>query len=241
MNNNLCLDHLSQEDREEYLEILNEFKQEFKNKIQAEITKVRDELAKKTAEILGVEFADLLNERKEMLKNFKSCGKKLLLYAKDCGLTVELENLKNWSAQSKKDDKEKNEGTKLFDEIIQSVANKNPSLSKEVKEIQLQLNKNGELLVQIVKNKKLLIDKAQNDLRSPLQKAIVDLLVEFNKKIAVVNQSFKIENKKTLSPFDDNDKISFDSDISPKFANDISEDFDDELFIPISGNDEDLN
>ena len=72
MKNSSYLDHLTQEERDEYLEIINELKKEFKNKIQEQIKKVREELSKNTAEILGVEFATLLNDRKDLLKTFKS-------------------------------------------------------------------------------------------------------------------------------------------------------------------------
>ena len=241
MKNNLCLDHLNKEDREEYLEIINELKQEFKNKIQNEIAKVRSELAKNTAEVLGVEFANLLNERKELLKIFKNAGKRLLTYAKECGLTTELEKLQNWSTQSKKEEKAKPEGTKLFDDVVKSVANKNPSLANEVSEIQLQINKNSEMLVQIVKSKKSLIDKAQQDFRAPLQKVIVDLLVEFNKKVLVVNQSFNIENKKPISPFDEGDKLAIEGELSSQITNTVNDDFEDEFFIPTSLSDDELN
>ncbi|MBR3865064.1 MAG: hypothetical protein IKJ19_08160 [Clostridia bacterium] len=245
MKNSSYLEHLTQEEREEYLEIINDFKQEFKNKIQDEIKNVREKLSKSTAEILGVEFANLLNERKKLLKTFKSSAKRLLLCAKECGITAELENLEKWSAQAKKEENTKSEGTKLFDEVIQAVLVKNPSIANEVKDIQLELNKNSEQLVQIVKSKKVLIDKLQNSFRAPLQKSIVDLIVEFNKKVAVVNESFNVENIKALSPFDDKDKILTDNDISTQMSmqitDEISEDFDDELFIPLSKNDNNLN
>ena len=243
MKNLTFLDHLSKEDREEYLEIINQFKQEFKKKIQDELSIIRKDLAKNTAEILGIEFAKLLNERKELLLNFKACGKKLLMVAKEYGFNTQLKNLQKWSEQVKKDNGAKTEGSELFQEVLNAVSDCNPALTEEVSKIQLQLSKNAELLAQIVKDKKSLIDKAQSSYRAPLQKKIVDLLVEFNKKITVVNQSFNVQNTKPLSPFDEGDKISVENGFSAKIAenlDDIGGNFDDELFIPISG-DDDLN
>ena len=153
MKNSCNLEHLTQEEREEYLEIINDFRQEFKNKIQDEIKNIREKLSKITAEILGVEFANVLNERKELLKTFKLSGKKLILYAKECGLTAELENLEKWSAQTKSVDNTKPEGTKLFAEVVQAVSAKNPAIAAEVRDIQLKLNNNSEQLVQIIKSK----------------------------------------------------------------------------------------
>ena len=240
MKNSDFLNHLSPDDREEYIEIINQFKQEFKKKIQDEIAKIRQELSKNTAEILGIEFATLLNERKKLLQNFKESSKKLLIYAKELKLSAQLEKLQNWSTQAQKDNSARTEGAKLFQDVVEEVANHNPSIADEVKKVQLLLTKNSEQLVSIVKSKKELIDKKQKEFRLPLQKVIVDLLVEFNKKITVVNQSFNVQNTKPLSPFDEGDKISVDNELSAKISDDISEDFGDELFIPVSG-DDDLN
>lgn len=239
MKDDTLLNNLTAEDKEEYLEITAQIKQEFKKKIQSEIEVVRKDLAEQTAHLLGVEFATLLNDRKNLLQVFKDSGKKLLLYAKECGLTAELKNLENWSMEAQKNEQTKSEGNKLFSDIIDLVALRNPTLATEVKNIQAELNKNNQLLLQAVKDKKPQLDRVQKDKKLALQKIIVEIILQFNQKIAVVNKSFGIKADKPISPFDDKDKdaILVESEISA----DIKEDFADELFIPLTGGDDDLN
>lgn len=222
----------NEEDNREYLEIVGNLKKEFKNKIKEEIESVQKKLSRQALDLLGAEFTLLLSERKALLDKFKVSGKKLLNYAKERGFISELTNLENWSSKQEKELDRKGEGSKLFEDIIKKVQIYNPALTEEVLKIQSELLSNNKQVSALVSEKKPLIDKMQKESRAPLQKIIVDLVVEFNKKIQVVNAEFGLNITKAISPFEDGEKASDSVQIS------ISDDVDDSFFIsPTSGDD----
>lgn len=222
----------NEEDNREYLEIVGNLKKEFKNKIKEEIESVQKKLSRQALDLLGAEFTLLLSERKALLDKFKVSGKKLLNYAKERGFISELTNLENWSSKQEKEIDRKGEGSKLFEDIIKKVQIYNPALTEEVLKIQSELLSNNKQVSALVSEKKPLIDKMQKESRAPLQKIIVDLVVEFNKKIQVVNAEFGLNITKAISPFEDGEKASDSVQIS------ISDDVDDSFFIsPTSGDD----
>ena len=76
-----------------------------------------------------------------------------------------------------------------------------------------------------------MLKQLEKEHRENLQKQIIELVLEFNKKILVVNKSFGIEGGKSIHSLDlKADNVKFD----------VTEEIDEEIYIP-AGNDDIIN
>ena len=80
-------------EKAEYQEITNQIKREFKEKMQDAINTEKRLMAKEAAELLGRDFADLVNERKQLIDQFSAQSRKVLTFAIQIGLKDKITEL----------------------------------------------------------------------------------------------------------------------------------------------------
>ena len=189
---------LTAAETEEYNEIVSSVKEEYKKKITLEIQNAKKEMAKEAISLLGQGFIDLLNERKRLLAEFGEKARAVLQFAINNKMTEDVNRLNDWSARLDKKSTLTGEGNKLFRQLVEKIEVFRPDITKSLKECEQNLITNNEKMTKMVAVKKDLLKTVENKYREKLKKIVVDLVVEFNKKIVVINQTFGIKDAKPL-------------------------------------------
>lgn len=215
-------------EKTEYDEIIENLKKEYKKKIEDRIAETKKEVANEFAVILGAEFSFLLKERKGFVENFGNSARDILNFALKNGLEKEVKELSRWSERTKTENEKIGECGRLFSILVDKVSLLNINLSNAFRKTEEDLSVNRKRLEEIVKIKKGLLDRAQKKHKDKLQQSILDIVTEFNKKIQVINQTFGMDVKQTISSFED-----VDGDVNIR----IEEDFEENLFIPAVNDD----
>ena len=210
-------------EKTEYDEIIENLKKEYKKKIEERITETKKEVANEFAVILGSEFSFLLKERKGFVENFGNSARDILNFALKNGLEKDVKELSRWSERTKTENEKIGEGGQLFSILVDKVSLLNTNLANAFRRSEENLSINRKSLEEIVKVKKGLLDRAQKKHKEALQLSILDVVAEFNKKIQVINKTFGMDFKQTISSFED-----VDGDVNIR----IEEDFEENLFIP---------
>lgn len=212
----------------EYKSVIKRLKTEYKKKINEEIEKGKNDIAKLSTDVLGRDFALLVIERKKLVSNFSSQGKALLEYAVSNGMTQEVEDLKKWSESKEDISSKKQKGASLFSILVNKVELLRPDLVDSLKKTEKLLDDNNDQIILIVDSKKTQLEKIKVEKRKELQQKVVDLVLEFNKKLLVINDSFGIVSKKQpSSPLDGVDDFKFD----------IDGGYEDDIFVPPGADD----
>ncbi|MBQ3571375.1 MAG: hypothetical protein IJA15_00960 [Clostridia bacterium] len=216
----------------EYKEIVDQIKREYKSKIENVIQSAKKQMSKEAAGILGHEFAQLLSKRKELVDCFGKNAKVVLNFAVKNGMATEIKQLGEWSKTvTDKNNLKKSEGNKLFEALVDKIEQINPSITSPLRDSESELVANNRRLNEVVQSKKIMLKQLEKEHRENLQKQIIELVLEFNKKILVVNKSFGIEGKKSIHSLDlKTDNVEFD----------VTEEIDEEIYIP-AGNDDIIN
>lgn len=224
--------NLSSPENIEYKEIVDQIKREYKTKIESEIQTAKKEMSKEAASILGHEFAQLLSKRKALVENFGKNAKIVLDFAVKNGMASEIKQLGEWSKTvADKNNAKKGDGNKLFEALVDKIEQINPTITSPLRDSESELVANNRQLNEVVEGKKAMLKQLEKERREKLQKRIIELVLEFNKKILVVNKSFGIEGGKSLHSLDLNaDKVKFD----------VADEIDEEIYIP-AGNDDIIN
>lgn len=215
-------------EKTEYDEIIENLKKEYKKKIEDRIAETKKEVANEFSVILGAEFSFLLKERKGFVENFGNSARDILNFAIKNGLEKEVKELSRWSERTKTENEKIGEGGQLFSILVDKVSLLNTNLANTFRKTEEDLSLNRKRLEEIVKIKKGLLDRAQKKHKDKLQQSILDIVTEFNKKIQVINQTFGMDVKQTISSFEDED-----GDVNIR----IGEDFENNLFIPAVNDD----
>lgn len=224
------MSELGIDERTEYQEILDRLKSEFKNKIKSIIEQEKREMAKEAANILGRDFANLVSERRKLTDAFSIESKKVLNFAIKIGQKDKITELSKLTKDKDKNADIKSKATTLFGEILQVVQEFDSELIKSLRLIEAKLDENNKKMTALVNLKKKDIEQVENNYKQKLQKILIEVVLDFNKRIAVINKEFGIENSKPFIPFEDGES-------SEKLTVGLEEDLNDGFFIPTDSDD----
>ncbi|MBE5764256.1 MAG: hypothetical protein E7339_01475 [Clostridiales bacterium] len=224
------MSELGIDERTEYQEILDRLKSEFKNKIKSIIEQEKREMAKEAANILGRDFANLVSERRKLTDAFSIESKKVLNFAIKIGQRDKITELSKLTKDRDENADIKSKATTLFGEILQVVQEFDSELIKSLRLIEAKLDENNKKMTALVNLKKKDIEQVEKNYKQKLQKILIEIVLDFNKRIAVINKEFGIENSKPFIPFDDGES-------SEKLTVGLEEDLNDGFFIPTDSDD----
>ncbi len=224
------MSELGIDERTEYQEILDRLKSEFKNKIKSIIEQEKREMAKEAANILGRDFANLVSERRKLTDAFSIESKKVLNFAIKIGQRDKITELSKLTKDRDKNADIKSKATILFGEILQVVQEFDSELIKSLRLIEAKLDENNKKMTALVNLKKKDIEQVEKNYKQKLQKILIEVVLDFNKRIAVINKEFGIENSKPFIPFEDGES-------SEKLTVGLEEDLNDGFFIPTDSDD----
>lgn len=224
------MSELGIDERTEYQEILDRLKSEFKNKIKSIIEQEKREMAKEAANILGRDFANLVSERRKLTDAFSIESKKVLNFAIKIGQRDKITELSKLTKDRDENADIKSKATTLFGEILQVVQEFDSELIKSLRLIEAKLDENNKKMTALVNLKKKDIEQVEQNYKQKLQKILIEVVLDFNKRIAVINKEFGIENSKPFIPFDDGES-------SEKLTVGLEEDLNDGFFIPTDSDD----
>lgn len=224
------MSELGIDERTEYQEILDRLKCEFKNKIKSIIEQEKREMAKEAANILGRDFANLVSERKKLTDAFSIESKKVLNFAIKIGQRDKITKLSKLTKDRDENADIKSKATTLFGEILQVVQEFDSELIKSLRLIEAKLDENNKKMTALVNLKKKDIEQVEKNYKQKLQKILIEVVLDFNKRIAVINKEFGIENSKPFIPFEDGES-------SEKLTVGLEEDLNDGFFIPTDSDD----
>lgn len=224
------MSELGIDERTEYQEILDRLKSEFKNKIKSIIEQEKREMAKEAANILGRDFANLVSERRKLTDAFSIESKKVLNFAIKIGQRDKITELSKLTKDRDENADIKSKATTLFGEILQVVQEFDSELIKSLRLIEAKLDENNKKMTALVNLKKKDIEQVEQNYKQKLQKILIEVVLDFNKRIAVINKEFGIENSKPFIPFEDGES-------SEKLTVGLEEDLNDGFFIPTDSDD----
>lgn len=224
------MSELGIDERTEYQEILDRLKSEFKNKIKSIIEQEKREMAKEAANILGRDFANLVSERRKLTDAFSIESKKVLNFAIKIGQRDKITELSKLAKDRNENADIKSKATTLFGEILQVVQEFDSELIKSLRLIEAKLDENNKKMTALVNLKKKDIEQVEQNYKQKLQKILIEVVLDFNKRIAVINKEFGIENSKPFIPFEDGES-------SEKLTVGLEEDLNDGFFIPTDSDD----
>lgn len=224
------MSELGIDERTEYQEILDRLKSEFKNKIKSIIEQEKREMAKEAANILGRDFANLVSERRKLTDAFSIESKKVLNFAIKIGQRDKITELSKLTKDRDENADIKSKATTLFGEILQVVQEFDSELIKSLRLIEAKLDENNKKMTALVNLKKKDIEQVEKNYKQKLQKILIEVVLDFNKRIAVINKEFGIENSKPFIPFEDGES-------SEKLTVGLEEDLNDGFFIPTDSDD----
>ena len=224
------MSELGIDERTEYQEILDRLKSEFKNKIKSIIEQEKREMAKEAANILGRDFANLVSERRKLTDAFSIESKKVLNFAIKIGQRDKITELSKLTKDRDENADIKSKATTLFGEILQIVQEFDEELVKSLRSIEAKLDENNKKMKALVNLKKKDIEQVEKNYKQKLQKILIEVVLDFNKRIAVINKEFGIENSKPFIPFEEGES-------SEKLTVGLEEDLNDGFFIPTDSDD----
>ncbi len=224
------MSELGIDERTEYQEILDRLKSEFKNKIKSIIEQEKREMAKEAANILGRDFANLVSERRKLTDAFSIESKKVLNFAIKIGQRDKITELSKLTKDRDENADIKSKATTLFGEILQVVQEFDSELIKSLRLIEAKLDENNKKMTALVNLKKKDIEQVEQNYKQKLQKILIEVVLDFNKRIAVINKEFGIENSKPFIPFEDGES-------SEKLTVGLEENLNDGFFIPTDSDD----
>ncbi len=224
------MSELGIDERTEYQEILDRLKSEFKNKIKSIIEQEKREMAKEAANILGRDFANLVSERRKLTDAFSIESKKVLNFAIKIGQRDKITELSKLTKDRDENADIKSKATTLFGEILQIVQEFDEELVKSLRLIEAKLDENNKKMTALVNLKKKDIEQVEKNYKQKLQKILIEVVLDFNKRIAVINKEFGIENSKPFIPFEEGES-------SEKLTVGLEEDLNDGFFIPTDSDD----
>lgn len=224
------MSELGIDERTEYQEILDRLKSEFKNKIKSIIEQEKREMAKEAANILGRDFANLVSERRKLTDAFSIESKKVLNFAIKIGQRDKITELSKLTKDRDENADIKSKATTLFGEIVQVVQEFDSELIKSLRLIEAKLDENNKKMTALVNLKKKDIEQVEKNYKQKLQKILIEVVLDFNKRIAVINKEFGIENSKPFIPFEDGES-------SEKLTVGLEEDLNDGFFIQTDSDD----
>ena len=172
-------------ERTEYQEILDRLKSEFKNKIKSIIEQEKREMAKEAANILGRDFANLVSERRKLTDAFSIESKKVLNFAIKIGQRDKITELSKLTKDRDENADIKSKATALFGEILQVVQEFDSELIKSLRLIEAKLDENNKKMTALVNLKKKDIEQVEQNYKQKLQKILIEVVLDFNKRIAV--------------------------------------------------------
>lgn len=224
------MSELGIDERTEYQEILDRLKSEFKNKIKSIIEQEKREMAKEAANILGRDFANLVSERRKLTDAFSIESKKVLNFAIKIGQRDKITELSKLTKDRDENADIKSKAATLFGEILQVVQEFDSELIKSLRLIEAKLDENNKKMTALVNLKKKDIEQVEKNYKQKLQKILIEVVLDFNKRIAVINKEFGIENSKPFIPFEDGES-------SEKLTVGLEEDLNDGFFIQTDSDD----
>ena len=193
---------LESAERAEYQEIIDQVKHEFKEKMQEAISTEKRLMAKDAAELLGKEFSDLVSERKKLIEQFSTQSRKVLSLAIQIGLkdkiTALSEAINDKNAKDAKDIRKS--ATAMFADVVNAVEEHDEELAKQLRLIERRLAVNNKAMNDLVALKKPEIEQIEKKYKQKLQKILVDIALDFNKRIVVINKEFGVTSEKIVLP-----------------------------------------
>ena len=187
-------------------------------------------MAKEAANILGRDFANLVSERRKLTDAFSIESKKVLNFAIKIGQRDKITELSKLTKDRDENADIKSKATTLFGEILQVVQEFDSELIKSLRLIEAKLDENNKKMTALVNLKKKDIEQVEQNYKQKLQKILIEVVLDFNKRIAVINKEFGIENSKPFIPFEDGES-------SEKLTVGLEEDLNDGFFIPTDSDD----
>lgn len=188
-------------EKAEYQEIVDQIKREFKNKVQEIINEEKRLMAKDAAELLGREFSDLVKERKQLIEQFTIQSRKVLTFAVQIGLKDKITELSEVIKEKSADAKAKRKSaTALFASLLDEVAQCDEELVRQIRLIEGRLAVNNKSMTDLFSSKKAEIEQIEKKYKEKLQKLLVDIVLDFNKRLAVVNKEFGVSSENMVSP-----------------------------------------
>jgi len=202
--------------------------------------KFNDDYKKRIIKLLGEKFKGLVHARVLLLKNFEIQADKI---TSECGISKtndKVQALNDWFNQKNHDIKK---GKQLFSEIIDEVEKINPELGKRARKIESDLASNQVEIEQYFKSYGNDVKAIESEIKSEMQKIVLKLMLDYNVELKALRKQFDLPPMSFENPF----KIAPQSktaqtDIVEQVANDQEDIFDDEeVFIDVSSNKNDLN
>ena len=190
-------------EKAEYQEILQRLKEEFKSKMKEVINQEKKAMAKEAAEILGRDFANLVDERKKLIEEFSVESRKVLTYAVKIGLKDRITALSNLTKDSDKNATQRGKATALFAQLVDEVQKYDENIVIPLKEVERKIAENNKKMTELVKLRKPEIEIVEKKYKQKLQKILIEFILDFNKRLAVINKEFGITHGKPISPLDD--------------------------------------
>ena len=190
-------------EKAEYQEILQRLKEEFKSKMKEVINQEKKAMAKEAAEILGRDFANLVDERKKLIEEFSVESRKVLTYAVKIGLKDRITALSNLTKDTDKNATQRGKATALFAQLVDEVQKYDENIVIPLKEVERKIAENNKKMTELVKQRKPEIEIVEKKYKQKLQKILIEFILDFNKRLAVINKEFGITHGKPISPLDD--------------------------------------
>lgn len=190
-------------EKAEYQEILQRLKEEFKSKMKEVINQEKKAMAKEAAEILGRDFANLVDERKKLIEEFSIESRKVLTYAVKIGLKDRITALTNLTKDTDKNATQRGKATALFAQLVDEVQKYDENIVNPLKEVERKIAENNKKMTELVKQRKPEIEIVEKKYKQKLQKILIEFILDFNKRLAVINKEFGITHGKPISPLDD--------------------------------------
>ena len=189
-------------EKAEYQEITNQIKREFKEKMQDAINTEKRLMAKEAAELLGRDFADLVNERKQLIAQFSAQSRKVLTFAIQIGLKDKITELSQVikDKSGKTTAETKKTATALFANVLDMVEEHDEDMVEYLRSIERRLASNNKAMTDLVASRKTEIEQIEKKYKQKLQKILIEIVLDFNKRLAVINKEFGVVGEKLLSP-----------------------------------------
>ena len=218
-------------EKAEYQEITNQIKREFKEKMQDAINTEKRLMAKEAAELLGRDFADLVNERKQLIDQFSAQSRKVLTFAIQIGLKDKISELSQVikDKSSKAAVETRKTATALFANLLDTVEEHDEEMVKHLRSIERRLTSNNKAMADLVASRKTEIEQIEKKYKQKLQKILIEIVLDFNKRLAVINKEFGVVGEKRVSPMGE--------DATDDLKITIGEDSAEGFFIPTDSND----
>ena len=212
----------------EYKEIVDEIKSEYKKKIQAEVESAKKEMSRQVVGVLGNPFVELFSQRKKLIDQFGKQTKIVLDYAVQHSMVEDINRLSKWSKDCDNELTKKGDGNKLFEQLLDKIEQVCPDLVTPIRKTEFELELNNKKINELVNQKKSVLQNLEKQSRDKLRKTIMSLVIEFNKRILVVNESFGLKSDQKLQIFDNEEE---------SLSLSLDENEEDNLFIPVGNGD----